>query len=132
MNLVVLTGNVTKDPEMRFTPTGTPVMTFSLATNRSVKKGDNWESVASFHNCTYWGKVVEKLSTIIKKGMRLTVKGRLDYQEWEKDGVKRYRTHIVIDDVVLPPKTNSTPSGMEEVAAAQPDNDEVDLEEIPF
>jgi single-strand DNA-binding protein len=102
VNKVTLIGNLTRDPEMRYTPDGQPVTTFGVATNRrwTTKEGNQKED-AEFHNIVAWGKLAEICSQILKKGRRVYVEGRLKTQSWEgKDGVNRTRTEIVISDMV--------------------------------
>lgn len=102
INKVILIGNLTRDPEMRYTPDGQPVTTFGVATNRrwTTKEGEQKED-AEFHNIVAWGKLAEICSQILKKGRRVFVEGRLKTQSWEgKDGVNRTRTEIVISDMV--------------------------------
>ncbi len=102
INKVILIGNLTRDPEMRYTPDGQPVTTFGVATNRywKTKEGEQKED-AEFHNIVAWGKLAEICSQILKKGKRVYVEGRLKTQSWEgKDGVNRSRTEIVVSDMV--------------------------------
>jgi len=110
VNKVILIGNLTRDPEMRYTPDGQQVTTFGVATNRrwTTKEGDQKES-AEFHNVVAWGKLAEICSQILKKGRRVFVEGRLKTQSWEgKDGVNRTRTEIVISDMIA---LDSRPEG---------------------
>jgi len=102
INKAILIGNLTRDPEMRYTPDGQPVTTFGVATNRSwtSKDGEKKED-AEFHNLVAWGKLAEICSQILKKGRRVYIEGRLQTRSWEgKDGVNRSRTEIVIEDMV--------------------------------
>jgi len=109
INLAIITGNVTRDPELKFTPSGMAVCTFGVATNRSIKKGDNWEDVPCFHNIVVWGKQAEYIANTVKKGIRVSIQGRIDNRSYEaKDGTKRYVSEIVADTVI--PFTNR-PSG---------------------
>ena len=106
-NKVELMGNLTRDPELRFTPSGTAVCTFGLATNRSftTDKGEKREDV-DFHQLVAWGKLGEVCNQILKKGSKVFVSGRIQYREWEgQDGQKRKTTEIVIEDMIqLTPK----------------------------
>lgn len=101
-NRVELIGNLTRDPEMRYTPSGTAVATFSIATNRSfVTDGERKEEV-DFHRIVAWGKLAELCSQLIKKGNRVFVSGRLQNRTWEgQDGQQRNTTEIVIEDMIL-------------------------------
>ena len=101
INLAMITGNCTRDPELRFTPSGQAVCSFGVATNRSIKKGEQWEDVATFHNVVQWGKPAEYTSNALKKGMKVTVTGRIDNRSYDaKDGTKKYISEIVADTVI--------------------------------
>ena len=101
INLAMITGNCTRDPELRFTPSGQAVCSFGVATNRSIKKGEQWEDVATFHNVVQWGKPAEYTSNTLKKGMKVTVTGRIDNRSYDaKDGTKKYISEIVADTVI--------------------------------
>ncbi len=96
----IITGNLTRDPELRSTTSGSSVCSFSVAVNRVYKgaDGSNKEEV-SFIDCTAWGKLGEMISQYAKKGTGVLVSGRLSQRSYEgKDGVKRSRTEIVVED----------------------------------
>jgi single-strand DNA-binding protein len=103
VNDVTLLGNVTNDPDLRYTTNGTPVLSFGLATNRRYldKKTDEWKDDASFHNITVW-RSAENLAKRINKGTRIYVQGRLNTDSWEgDDGKKRYKTEVIANRVLL-------------------------------
>jgi len=101
INNVQLMGNVTRDPDLRYTPSGAAVLSFSIATNRRYKKGEEWVDEPSFHNIVVWNSA-EQLGQRIKKGTRLYVEGRLQTRSWDdKDGKKQYKTEVVSDRVIL-------------------------------
>lgn len=101
INIAIITGNVTRDPELRFTPSGQAVCTFGVATNRSIKKGEQWEDVPTFHNVVVWGKIAEFIANTIKKGMKVSLTGRIDNRQYDaKDGTKKYISEIVADTVI--------------------------------
>ncbi len=101
INEVTLMGNVTRDPDLRYTSGGTAVLSFSLATNRRYKKGEEWVDEPSFHNITVWNSA-ETLGQRVKKGTRLIVQGRIQTRSWEdKEGKKQYKTEVVGDRVIL-------------------------------
>ena len=105
-NKVELIGNLTRDPELRFTPNGAAVCTFGLATNRTyVVEGEKREEV-DFHRLVAWNKLAELCNQLLKKGAKVFVSGRLQTRSWEgQDGVQRQTTEIVIEDmIVLSPK----------------------------
>ena len=96
-NTVTVVGNVTRDPELRFTPNGAAVTSFGLAWNR---KGQNDEDVVSFFDITCWSGLAENVAESIHKGDRVVVYGRLDQRSWENpEGERRSKVEIVADDV---------------------------------
>jgi single-strand DNA-binding protein len=101
-NRVELIGNLTRDPELRYTPTGSAVVTFSIATNRTyVVDGEKKEDV-DFHRIVAWNKLAELCSQLLKKGNRVFVSGRLQNRSWEgQDGVQKQTTEIVIEDMII-------------------------------
>lgn len=99
MNKVILFGNLTRDPELKALPTGNQVCTFGVATNRRVKKGEQWENVAEFHNIVAWGRQAEVCAQYLKKGSSILIEGRIQTRSWEKEGAgKQYRTEIVMEN----------------------------------
>ena len=102
LNKVLLIGNLTRDPEMRYTPQGNAVASFVVATNREwVTQGEKKQSV-DFHNVVAWNKLAEICGQLLKKGVKVYVEGRLQTRDWVgEDGKKRYQTEIVIDDMIL-------------------------------
>jgi single-strand DNA-binding protein len=96
-NTVTVVGNVTRDPELRFTPNGAAVTSFGLAWNR---KGQNDEEIVSFFDITCWSGLAENVAESIHKGDRVVVYGRLDQRSWENpEGERRSKVEIVADDV---------------------------------
>lgn len=103
LNKVQLIGNLTRDPELRYTPQGTAVCSFGLATNRSwvTESGERKEDV-EFHRIVAWAKLAELCSQLLFKGRKVYVEGRLQTRQWEgQDGVKRSTTEVVIDDMIV-------------------------------
>lgn len=103
LNKVILIGNLTRDPELRYTPQGTAVATFSIATNRSWKteSGDTKED-AEFHRIVAWDKLAEICSQLLKKGSKAYVEGRLQTRQWQtKEGDARSTTEIVISEMMM-------------------------------
>jgi single-strand DNA-binding protein len=101
INRATLLGNATKDVELRYTPGGTAVAKFSIATNRSIKKDDSWEDIPTFHNIVAWAGTAEYVAKTLKKGMKVYVEGRIENRSYEdKEGVKRYITEVVADSVI--------------------------------
>ena len=103
LNKVQLIGNLTRDPELKYTPTGTAVCTFSLATNRSwtTDSGEKREE-SDFHRIVAWRKLAELCSQFLTKGRKVYVEGRLTTRSWTaQDGQQKSITEIVIDDMIL-------------------------------
>ncbi len=100
-NRVELIGNLTRDVELRYTPSGAAVATFSVATNRTyVTDGEKKEDV-DFHRCVAWNKLAELCSQLLKKGTKVFVSGRLQNRSWEQDGTTKYMTEIVLEDMII-------------------------------
>lgn len=103
LNKATLIGNLTRDPEMRYTPQGTAVCTFGLATNRqwTTDSGDKKEEV-EFHRIVAWNKLAELCAQLLSKGRKVFVEGRLQTRKWSgQDGVERTTTEIVINDMII-------------------------------
>jgi single-strand DNA-binding protein len=101
-NQVTLMGNLTRDPELRSTPNGQSVCSFSLALNRSYKGADgNWTEVTDFVDVVAWGPLGERVSQYLTKGRPALVSGRLQSSSWEKDGQKRTKVEVVANDVTF-------------------------------
>ena len=101
-NTVTLIGNVTRDPELRFTPSGQGVASFGLAVNRRWQNRQNneWEEATSFFDVVCWGTLGENVSESVSKGTRIIVTGRLDQRSWEsQEGEKRSKIEVVADEV---------------------------------
>lgn len=103
INKVILIGNLGQDPELRYTSSGTAVATFSLATNESWKDHDgNIQERTQWHNIIAWKKAAEICGEYLKKGARIYIEGRLQYRNYDdKNGVKRYVTEIVLDQILM-------------------------------
>lgn len=101
-NRIEIIGNLTRDPELRYTPNGAAVCTFGVATNRSyIVDGERKEDV-DFHKIVAWNKLGELCNQLLKKGSRVFMSGRLQYREWEtQEGQKRRDAEIVLEDMVL-------------------------------
>jgi single-strand DNA-binding protein len=94
-NRVILIGNLTRDPELRYIPSGTAVSELGLAVNERVKKGDQWVDEANFFDVTLWGRTAEIANEYLSKGSSVLIEGRLKYETWEKDGQKRNKVKII-------------------------------------
>src|SRR5579864_3085278 len=144
VNKVILVGNVGKDPEVRYTPSGTPVAKFSLATNENFKgRSDEWQERTEWHNIVAWQRLAEIVGEYVQKGSKLYIEGKLQTSSWEdkQSGERKYRTEIVARELVLlgPRESN----GERERAShdtrnesamqpAHPRSAEITDEDIPF
>lgn len=103
LNRVQLIGNLTRDPELRYTPSGSAVCSFSLATNRSwtTDTGEKKEE-AEFHRIVAWNKLAELCSQFLTKGRKVYLEGRLSTRNWNaQDGTQKTTTEIIINDMIL-------------------------------
>jgi len=103
LNKVMLIGNLGKDPEVRYTTSGTAVASFSLATSERFKnKGGEWEDKTEWHNVTLWGRLAEIAGEYLAKGKTVYIEGRLQTRKWQdRDGRDRYTTEIVADKMQM-------------------------------
>jgi single-strand DNA-binding protein len=98
-NLVILMGNLTRDPELKYLGSGAAVVDFGIAVNERFKQGDNWTERTNFIDCTAFGKTAENLSEYCSKGSPVHVIGSLRTESWEKDGQKRSKLKVIADRV---------------------------------
>ncbi len=99
-NKVILVGNLTRDPEVRFLDSGTAVASFGLAINRKYKQGDQQKEEVSFFDCEAWGKTAEICGEYLAKGRPVLIEGRLKQDRWEEEGGgKRSKIKVVIENV---------------------------------
>ena len=101
INKVFLSGNLTRDPELRATASGTQVLEFGLAVNERVRnqQTDVWEERANFFSCIVFGRRAEALSRYLAKGAKVSIEGSLRYSSWERDGVKRSKVEVIVDEL---------------------------------
>lgn len=148
LNRVSIIGRLTRDPEVRSTPSGKSVASFSVATGR------NWTDAAGqkqketeFHNLVLWGKLAEIAGQYLRKGAKVFMEGRLKTREWTgQDGVKRYRTEIIVDNMIMldgpshgggsastgsGPSSNNAPSYVNDEPSPVIE-EEIKVEDIPF
>jgi len=102
VNKVILLGNVGQDPELAYSQAGTAYCRFSVATNFSTKDKDgNWKNTTDWHNVVAFGNLAERCSQNLKKGSKVYVEGRIQYDDYEKDNVKRKSVSIILNDAVI-------------------------------
>lgn len=102
INNVSIAGNLTREPELRGTAGGTPVLSFGIAVNdRRKNASGQWEDVPNFFECVTFGNRATALSDILTKGMKVAVAGKLHYSSWEKDGQKHSKVDIIANEIEL-------------------------------
>ncbi len=143
LNRATIIGRLTRDPEVKSTPSGRTVTKLGLATNRvwTDQSGQKQEK-PEYHNCVLWGKIAEIAGQYLSKGRRVYVEGRLQTSDWVgTDGVKKYRTEIIVDNMIMldgPKSSGAAPSGnsspADDSGPSYQDEpvDEVKVEDIPF
>lgn len=148
LNRAMIIGNLTRDPETRTTPNGQTVSSFGVATSMQWKDASGAKQERTeFHNVVAWGKLADVCKQYLGKGRKVYVEGRLQTQQWEKDGVKRQRTEIVAENMIMldrapgqPSAVGYQPSGASQQQAAEqvpamanaPREEEIKVEDIPF
>lgn len=140
MNKVFIIGNLTKDPELKTTPSGVSVLRVGVATNKKYKneQGELIEK-AEFHNVVLWRKLAETFAKYMTKGSKVSIVGELQTRSWEdKDGIKKYSTEIIANEVeFLGSKPTGENKGTERTEAktdvdSRNEEEEIDIENIPF
>ena len=101
VNTVVLVGRLTRDSELKYTASGSALCNFSIAVNRRVRKGEQWQDEASFFDLTLWDKQAEGLNKYLVKGTQVAVQGELRQDRWEKDGQKFNKVQIFVNNLQL-------------------------------
>lgn len=149
INNVILMGNLTRDPELRQTPNGQSVCSFSLALNRSYRnQSDEWQEATDYVDIVAWAALGERVAQYLTKGRRCLVQGRLQSRSWEQDGQKRNKLEVVASDVTFldsrssgeePAEASEKPASKpkpsketEEVVIDNVDDEAINLDDIPF
>ena len=129
LNKVMMIGNVGKDPEMKYTPNGKAVVSLSMALSETWKDNDgNKQEKTEWVNIVAWQKLAEIIGEYVKKGSRIYIEGKLQTRSYEKDGVKKYITEVVADNMLL--LDNKEKSQPTEVA--QSNNEAPKEDDLPF
>lgn len=101
INRVVISGNLTRDPELRSTAGGTGVLSLGVAVNdrrKNPQTGD-WEDYPNFIDCTMFGARAEAVARFLRKGQKVTIEGKLRWSQWERDGQKRSKIEVIVDEI---------------------------------
>ncbi len=151
-NQVILMGNLTRDPELRQTPNGQNVVSFSLALNRSYKDASGeWQEATDYIDVVAWAQLAERVSQYLSKGRRCMVVGRLQSRSWEQDGQKRSKVEVLANDVTFldargegggapagggdfdqTPKAAPTKAKKNDVVIEDIGDEPINLDDIPF
>ncbi len=113
INRVVISGNLTREPDLRQTAGGMAILSFGVAVNdrrRNPQTGD-WEDYANFIDCTMFGNRANSLSNILTKGMKVAIEGKLRWSQWERDGQKRSKIEVIVDELEFMTSRNSGGQG---------------------
>jgi len=149
VNQVILMGNLTRDPEVRNTPSGQSVCSFSLALNRAYRdKNDQWQEATDYVDVVAWGPLGERVGQYLSKGRRALVQGRLQSRSWEQDGQKRSKLEVLANDVTFldsrggeeggaPAPNNAAPANnggnkKDDVVINDIGDEPINLDDIPF
>lgn len=141
LNKAMIIGNLTRDPEIRTTPSGANVASFSVATSLVWNdQSGQQQKKSEFHNIVAWRKLAEICGQYLHKGSKVYVEGRLQTTEWTgQDGVKRYRTEIILENMIMLDRQSTTanngfppePANNEPIIT-EPEEEEIRVENIPF
>ncbi len=135
LNKVALLGAIGQDPEIRYTAQGMAIASFSLATSEKRKDKDE---VTYWHSCVAFGKLAEIVEKYVTKGARIHLDGSIQYQQYDKDGEKRYATKIIVNDLILLSPANQSQNSEQKAhskarpASAKPAQDEFEDDDVPF
>jgi single-strand DNA-binding protein len=153
VNQVILMGNLTRDPELRQTPSGQSVVSFSLALNRAYKdQSGDWQEATDYIDVVAWGPLAERIAQYMTKGRRALVQGRLQSRSWEQDGQKRSKVEVLANDVTFldgrgegessgagnapsgssAPSTSSSSSKKKDTVIEDIGDEPINLDDIPF
>lgn len=146
LNRAQIIGNLTKDPEVRQTPSGTLVASFTIATNHTWRdQTGNKQEKAEFHNMVAWGKLAEICQSYLKKGKKVFAEGRIQTRDWEgDDGIKRYKTEIIVENLIMLNSAREGEAGYSNGYDQEPNfsqpmakdsdvvEDEISIDDLPF
>lgn len=112
INRVTISGNLTRDPEVRTTQSGMPVMSLGIAVNdrRKNPQTGEWEDYPNFIDCTMFGTRAQSVSRFLSKGTKVAIDGKLRWSQWEKDGQKRSKLEVIVDDLEFMSRGDSSQS----------------------
>ena len=113
INRVIISGNLTRDAELRQTASGTSVLGFGVAVNdrRRNNQTGEWEDYANFVDCTMFGQRAQAIAPYLRKGLKVAIEGKLRYSSWERDGQKRSKLEVIVDDLEFMSSRNDSQGG---------------------
>ena len=122
INRVNISGNLTRDPELRATQSGMQVLGFGVAVNdrRKNPSTGQWEDYPNFVDCTMFGTRGEKLQQYLAKGTKVAIEGKLRYSAWERDGQRRSKLEVIVDEIEFMSQNQQAPQGYQQQYAPQP------------
>lgn len=139
INRVIISGNLTRDPELRTTSSGMPVLGLGVAVNdrRKDQATGEWTDYPNFVDCTMFGPRAEAVSRFLSKGSKVSIEGKLRWSQWERDGQKRSKLEVIVDELEFMSRDNAhsqgaAPSAAAPAPAAPAVNASVYDEDIPF
>jgi len=140
INRVIISGNLTRDPELRSTASGLPVLGFGVAVNdrRKNQQTGEWEDYPNFIDCTVFGARAESLSRFLSKGAKVAIEGKLRWSQWEREGQKRSKIEVIVDELEFMTSRGDGAGTGQASPAAIPSAPDVDVyssvydEDIPF
>jgi single-strand DNA-binding protein len=143
LNKVMIIGNLGRDPEMRYPPSGQAVTQFTVAVNRNYKGQDgNWQEETEWFRVVAWGPLAERTAEYLRKGRKVYVEGRLQTRQWEdQQGQKRYTSELIANTVTAldprpqtdaPPPPGDQPGGVSPLRGAAGADESSDLDDLPF
>jgi len=138
LNKVQIIGNLTKDTELRQTPNGSSVCSFTVATNLTWKDANGQkQDKAEFHNVVTWGKLAEICHQYLQKGKKVYLEGRLQTRDWEaEDGSKRYKTEVVAENMIMLSQASggydAQDSSNDYVSQSSGGSDDISIDDLPF
>lgn len=143
LNRAQIIGNLTKDPDVRQTPSGTYVSSFTVATNHAWKdQNGQKQERAEFHNVVAWGKLAEICQQYLRKGKKVFIEGRIQTRDWEgDDGIKRYKTEIIAENMIMLSGREGEMGGGDSYSQSMPSHDtvpqsspeeEISIDDLPF
>jgi single-strand DNA-binding protein len=136
INKVVISGNLTRDPELRATSSGMPILGLGVAVNdrRKNQSTGEWEDYPNFIDCTMFGTRAEVVSQFLSKGSKVAIEGKLRWSQWERDGQKRSKIEVIIDEIEFLSPRDGGVQPAQRKAAEIPPAPEITVydEDIPF